>query len=70
MSKNEELRKRLIFLKWAKKIKYKDMAYLSDVCESTIYNFVNGRRNGGLHKETIQKLENYLKQEEQQNEEE
>ncbi|MBQ9158944.1 MAG: hypothetical protein IJ136_06445 [Erysipelotrichaceae bacterium] len=45
------------------------MAYRSQVAESTIYNFVNGRRNGGLHKETIQKLENYLKKEEERNEE-
>ena len=41
-----------------------DMAYLSDLGESTIYNFVSGRRNGGLHKETIKKLQKFIEEEE------
>lgn len=64
MKKNEDLRQKLLFLKWAKKIKYKDMAYLSGIAESTIYNFVAERRNGGLHKATIEKLMKFIEQEE------
>ncbi len=40
------------------------MAYLSDLGESTIYNFVSGRRSGGLHKETIEKLKKFIEEEE------
>ncbi len=64
MKKNEELRQKLIFLKWAKKINYKDMAYLSGLGKSTIYNFVEQRRKGGLHKATKEKLLKFIEEEE------
>ena len=44
------------------------MAYLSDLGESTIYNFVSGRRSGGLHKETIEKLQRFIEEEEKNEE--
>ncbi len=62
MRKNEDIRQKLLFLKWAKKIRYKDMAYLSGLGESTIYNFVAQRRNGGLHKATKEKLLKFIKE--------
>lgn len=62
MRKNEQLRKQLIYLKWAKNIKYKEMSKKTGVCESTIYNFIAGRRNGGLNNKTIEKLLNYIKE--------
>ena len=40
------------------------MAYLSGTAESTIYNFVAERRNGGLHKATIEKLMKFIEEEE------
>lgn len=69
MADNQNLLKRLVFLKWAKKIKYKDIAYLSGVSESTIYNFISGRRNYSLSQETINKILKYVEKE-QENEEE
>ena len=40
------------------------MAYLSGTAESTLYNFVAGRRNGGLSKSTIEKLKKFIEEEE------
>ena len=64
MKKNEDLRQKLIFLKWAKMISYKEMALRSGLGNSTIYNFVTERRNGGLHKATKEKLLKFIEEEE------
>ncbi|MBR2787787.1 MAG: hypothetical protein IKD94_01360 [Erysipelotrichaceae bacterium] len=40
------------------------MAYRSELGKSTIYNFVAQRRNGGLHKATIEKLMKFIEEEE------
>ncbi len=40
------------------------MAYLSGLGKSTIYNFVEQRRKGGLHKATKDKLLKFIEEEE------
>ena len=44
------------------------MASLSGVGKSTIYSFVSERRNGGLHKATIEKLMKFIEEEEEKDE--